>query len=394
MSNLTVRSFYLKKAIFKILRLILFILSYSIIVIICYINAACMDKKISLKDIAKKVGVSTALVSYVLNNQKEGRIKKEVAQKIRDTAKALNYRTNQIARSLKMSKTFTVGLIVSNISNPFSSGLARIIEDEADKQNYTVIFGSSDEKAAKFSKLVDTFLTRQVDGLIIAPPVGADDQIKYIQQQEVPFVLIDRVFPGIPTSYAALDNCEAAYRATEYIIKGGARRPAMLNYETGLFHLQERTRGYQKALHDNQIPFEEDRLKLVDISNIKTQIEQAIQELLSLSEPADAILFGSNSITNYAVKYINTLPLKVPDDLALISFDETEALDLFYAPITCIKQPLQEMGKQAIHILLDHIHKKNEDLQQISLKAELIKRASTKEVEMSEVASEPLENEI
>src|SRR5437867_1925426 len=146
-----------------------------------------MEKRISLKDIAQKVGVSTALVSYVLNNQKEGRIKKEVAQKIRDTAKALNYRTNQIARSLKMSKTFTLGLIVSNISNPFSSGLARIIEDEADKHKYTVIFGSSDENATKFSKLVDTFLNRQVDGLIVAPPEGAEAEITYLQQQGIPF---------------------------------------------------------------------------------------------------------------------------------------------------------------------------------------------------------------
>src|ERR1700712_615587 len=119
-----------------------------------------MNKKISLKDIADKVGVSTALVSYVLNNKKEGRIKKSVAERIREVAMELNYRTNQIAKSLKINKTFTIGLIVSDISNPFSSGLARIIEDEADKKNYTVIFGSSDESVQRSNKLVDTFLNR------------------------------------------------------------------------------------------------------------------------------------------------------------------------------------------------------------------------------------------
>ena len=339
-----------------------------------------MEKRISLKDIAQKVGVSTALVSYVLNNQKEGRIKKEVAQKIRDTAKAMNYRTNQIARSLKMSKTFTIGLIVSNISNPFSSGLARIIEDEADKQKYTVIFGSSDENVAKFSKLTDTFLNRQVDGLIVAPPDGANEQLQYILQQNIPFVLIDRIFPSVAASYAALDNFEAAYRATEYIIKGGAKQPAMINYETGLFHLEERTHGYWQALKDYNISFREEWLKKVHISNSKTQIEAAMQHLLQLPNPADAILFGSNSITNFAVKYINTLPVKVPDDLALISFDETEALDLFYAPITCVQQPLKEMGHQAIHILLDKLTDNNKTLQQVNLKAELIVRASTKNI--------------
>src|SRR5690349_17547308 len=128
-----------------------------------------MRKKTSLKDIAQTVGVSTALVSYVLNNQKEGRISKAVAQKIRDTAKLLNYTTNQIARSLKTNKTFTIGLIVSDISNPFSSGLARIIEDEAEKHHYTVIFASSDEQAERSSRLVNVLLNRQVDGFILAP---------------------------------------------------------------------------------------------------------------------------------------------------------------------------------------------------------------------------------
>lgn len=337
-----------------------------------------MEKRISLKDIAQKVGVSTALVSYVLNNKKEGRIKKEVAQRIRDTAKALNYRTNQIARSLKMSKTFTIGLIVSNISNPFSSGLARIIEDEADRHKYTVIFGSSDENAVKFSKLVDTFLNRQVDGLIVAPPQGADEELKYLKKQGIPFILIDRYSPLVETSYVILDNEEAAFRATEYIINGGSKRPAMITYETSLSHFEDRIKGYKEALKKYDLPFVESRLKKVDISNKKDQIEAALHDVLYEKEPADAILFGSNSITNYAVKYINMLPVKIPKDVALISFDETESLDLFYAPITYIKQPLQKMGEEAVAALLEMIDTKENHQKIIHLKGELIIKKSTK----------------
>ena len=123
-----------------------------------------MGKKVSLKDIAKEVGVSTALVSYVLNNLKEGRISKEIALRIREVAHQLNYRPNQIAKSLKTSKTFTLGLIVADISNPFSSTLARIVEDEANKFNYTVIFGSSSREArvlAQFSSCVA--VTHRID---------------------------------------------------------------------------------------------------------------------------------------------------------------------------------------------------------------------------------------
>src|SRR6478735_3940610 len=114
-----------------------------------------MEKRVLLKDIAREVGVSTALVSYVLNNQKEGRINKDVAQNIRETAQRLNYRPNQIAKSLKTRKTFTLGLIVADIANAFFSTLARIVEDEAEKNGYTVIFGSSDEKAERSQKLIN-----------------------------------------------------------------------------------------------------------------------------------------------------------------------------------------------------------------------------------------------
>ena len=159
-----------------------------------------MAKKVSLKDIAKEVGVSTALVSYVLNNLKEGRISKEIALKIREVAQRLNYRPNQIAKSLKTSKTFTIGLIVADIANPFSSTLARIVEDEANKFNYTVIFGSSDENNQKSAKVIDTLLNRQVDGLIISPPADSESQMIELQNQDIPFVLLDRYFPSVKTN--------------------------------------------------------------------------------------------------------------------------------------------------------------------------------------------------
>src|SRR3954468_1706512 len=336
-----------------------------------------LAKKVSLKDIAQKVGVSTALVSYVLNNKKEGRINKEVAQKIKDTAKELNYRTNLLARSLKTNKTYTIGLIVADIASPFSSGMARIIEDVADQLNYTVIFGSSDENAQKFGKLVDTFLTRQVDGLIIAPPENADNQIFHLQQQGLPFVLFDRYFPAITANYVALDNYTASYNAVKYMIDSGCKRPAIVTYNSTLFHMQERIRGYSAALKLNGIDAKKSWIKKVNILNPKAAIEKAVQELLALDEPVDAILFGSNSIAIHGVKYINTLPLKVPKDISIISFDETESLDLFYAPITYIRQPMREMGQLTTKILLDCMCKNNK-VSQVNMQAELVIRASTK----------------
>ncbi len=336
-----------------------------------------MAKKVSLKDIAKEVGVSTALVSYVLNNLKEGRIRKEIAQKIRDVAARLNYRPNQIAKSLKTNKTFTIGLIVADISNPFSSTLARIVEDEASKVNYTMIFGSSDESEQKAAKVIDTLLNRQVDGLIISPPQESQPQIEELQKNEVPFVLLDRYFPDLKTNYVALNNHAAGEMATQHLIEVGCSRIGVIGYKTTLHHLKERKRGYQSALKKHGVPFRKQYVKEVDIANNKLEIEKAIKDLLDTPGGVDGVVFASNIIASYSLRYINTLSLRVPDDLAIVSFDETEALDLFYAPLTYIRQPLREMGAMATKILLECIASNNRTTQ-VDMEPELIIRASTR----------------
>src|SRR5918993_1439029 len=168
-----------------------------------------MVKKVSLKDIAQKLGVSITLVSYVLNNKKEGRIGKEITEKIRATAKKMNYRPNLVAKSLKSSKTNTIGLIVADIANPFSANLARIIEDEAEKHGYIVIFGSSDEKLERSEKLIEVFLDRQVDGFIMAPVANSQKQIEALAKRDIPLVLIDRYFPEVKVSNITIDNYKA-----------------------------------------------------------------------------------------------------------------------------------------------------------------------------------------
>ena len=330
-----------------------------------------MEKKVSLKDIAQQVGVSTALVSYVLNNKREKRVSKEIAQRIREVAAQLNYRTNQIARSLKTSKTYTIGLVVSDIANPFSSALARIIEDEADKHQYTVIFSSSDENEEKSAKLIEALLNRQVDGLIVALPPNSEQQVAYLQQQQVPFVLVDRYYPAIKTNYVALDNYGAAFNAVEQLIQNGRRKIGLLTYDTDLFNLQERKRGYTEALKKHKLPAKKGQVKEVNIKYDQAAAQKAVNALLNPADPVDAILFGGNKIAVDALQYISTLPVKIPDQLAVVSFDETEALKFFYAPFTYVKQPMLEMGKLATRILLESMDK-SKGITQINLEGTLV----------------------
>jgi LacI family transcriptional regulator len=330
-----------------------------------------MNKKVSLKDIAQKVGVSAALVSYVLNNKKTGRINKDVAQKIKDVAEQLRYRTNHIARSLKTNKTFTIGLIVSNIGNTFSSTLARIIEDEAYKNDYTVLFGSSDESTEKSVRLMEVLLNHSVDGLIIAPSEEAESQILYLEENDVPFVLIDRYLPHVKTNYVAIDNYKSAYGLVKHLIVNGNKRIGIITFKSSLINLMERKRGYTSAMKESKLTSKKSWIREVGNNNIERDVQVAVDDLLSLPEPIEAIMFASNTLSAFGLKYINSLPITVPDDLAIAAFDQSEASEIFYAPLTHIKQPLEEMGQMATRILLELINKNNK-ITQVNMEAELV----------------------
>jgi LacI family transcriptional regulator len=335
-----------------------------------------MKKKVSLKDIAQKVGVSIALVSYVLNNKKQGRISEEVSKKIRETALKLNYRPNQIAKSLKTSKTNTIGLVVADIANPFSSTLARIIEDEAEKNDYTVIVGSSDEKEERSKRIINVMLDRQVDGIIFAPAENDQPLIQYLQKSKVPFVLIDRYFPDLKVNYVAVNNSEASFTGVDHLYNAGCRRIGFVGFRTTLFHLQDRKKGYLAALKKHGIAVNRSLIREVPIDTTAEEVKEAIKALLSLSEPADAIFFASNKVSTLGLKYINKLGLKVPGDLKILSFDQSDATDLFYATLTHIRQPLEEMGQIAVQTLLE-IMSKPKKITQIHLPAKLVVGEST-----------------
>jgi LacI family transcriptional regulator len=331
-----------------------------------------MKKNVSLKDIAEQVGVSTALVSYVLNNKLKDRINKDVAARIKQAAEDLNYRPNQIARSLKSQKTFTIGLIVADISNPFSSQIARIIEDQAKKHGYSVIFGSSDESVNKTNDLVKLLLDRQVDGLILSLPQQTEEQVQYLQKTNVPFVLIDRYYPNIHTNSVSIDNYDASQKAIQHLLDNGHERIGIIAYQTSMYHLNERVRGAVELLGNNGL------IGKVGIDSINQDVIASIDSFLSDPNPVDSLFFTSNLLTVSGLKYINSLGLKIPDQLAIVGFDETDAFDLFYAPVSYVKQPMLEMGCEAVRLLLNSME--NRDVKEsVELKAELvIKKSSVK----------------
>ncbi len=334
-----------------------------------------MAKRVLLKDIAAKVGVSTALVSYVMNGlEKEKRVGADVVIRIREVARELDYKPNQIAQSLRRGTTQTLGVILADISNPFFGHLARVIEDEAGKLGYTVIFGSSDEDAIKSDKLIQAFSDRQVDGFIVVPAENSALQIKKLFETGTPLVQIDRCYKDIESNYVGLDNFNASFHAVTALIRNGRKRIAMIAYRSSLNHMEERIAGYREAMMTFGL---QDKICIIelDYAGYLEETDRYMQELINVEEPADGLFFATNSISIVGLYWIKRNKIRVPEDVAIIGFDGNEAFDFFYAPLSFVEQPIVEMGQEAVRLIVEQI-KGNTVLSQIRLKENLVLRES------------------
>ncbi|WP_373514366.1 LacI family DNA-binding transcriptional regulator [Persicitalea sp.] len=340
-----------------------------------------------MKDIAARAGVSTALVSYVLSGKaEENRVGDEMAAKIRKIAKEVNYRPNHLAKSLRSGKTFTIGLVIADISNPFFANIARVVEDEAHRNGYTVIIGSCDENAEKAWDLLSVLINRQVDGFIIVSSENSEKQIYYLKEKNIPFVLLDRHFPDIQTDFVATNNYKASYDATTHLIRGGYERIGLFAYQSQMFHMAERIRGYRYALRDHNIAFDPSWLQKVHFETMEQEVKAALDEIISSGQRLDALIFATYGLAINGLKCINKLRLKVPSDLAIVSFGQAEGFDLYYCPISFMKQPIELLGKTAVEYLIGKLNNPDEGMMQILMEAKLVARDSSmaKKVELAE----------
>jgi LacI family transcriptional regulator len=338
-------------------------------------------KRTSLNDIAKQVGVSKTLVSFVLNGRgKEFRISEEICRKVLDSAKELNYQPNRLAQGLRTGKTKTIGLIIADIANPFFGKLGREIEQEAARYGYHVIFCSSDENPEKSEQQIAMLQQSQVDGYIISPPIHSEEQIRSLSKGNIPYVLIDRYFPGIESNCIVVDNFEAAYRATNHLLKLGRKKIANITINLELVNMRERTEGYKQALADSSIRVDENLIKVLPFSHDNKDVSTAIRELAGDRDnlKVDAILFSTSKIGIMGIECITEIGLKIPDEIAVVSFDNADAYKICVSPVSVVAQPLKEIGTKAVRILLDEIahpetHRKH---QKIVLKTGFIVRKS------------------
>lgn len=329
-------------------------------------------ERVSLKVIAKELGVSAATVSLVLNGKnKNGRVGKELSQKIIDRAAELNYVPNSLAKGLKMGQSKTIGLIVADISNVFFGTLALHIQNYAEKEGYTVVIGNTNEKLEEMHKMITFLNSRQVDGLIITPTEGSEKLTQQLMEQNRPLVLVDRTFPDLNVSSVLINNYEISYQSTQQLIRQGCDNPAFINYRQDQFHTNERKRGFVEAARDAGM-YKTENVKEVRYRHLQDDMNYAISELMGSEEKVNGIFFATNSISIAGVKSLFKHNIVIQEDIQVMCFDESEAFNLLPFSVPFIKQPIEEMAKQALQLLIHQIENKRMEVKKTFIHAQLI----------------------
>jgi LacI family transcriptional regulator len=329
-------------------------------------------KRVSLKDIAKELGVSTATVSLVLNGKNEkGRVSKKMSQKILDKAAELNYVPNTLAKGLKMGKSRTIGLIVADVSNLFFGTLALHIQVFAEQKGYSVIIGNTNEQLKAMENAINSLYGRQVEGLIITPTEKSQHLLIKLINNKIPFVLVDRSFPELAVNSVLINNYEISYQSTEQLIQKGCKRIGLVTYKQDHYHINERRRGYEDALKQAGI-YDPDIMEEVRYDFLENDTRKVIGNLISQKEKIDGVFFTTNSISINGVKGLIKNHINIQEDIQIMCFDENDAFYILPYSVPFIKQPIKEMAKNAVELLIDQLEMKSEGTKQVVVNAELV----------------------
>lgn len=327
----------------------------------------------TITDVARKAGVSTSTVSHVINETRY--VSDEVKQRVHAAMKDLNYQPNVIARSLRTRETQTVGVVVSDITNPFFTSIVRAIEDEVLKQGYNIILCDTDEKPEREQVYLRLLMGRRVDGLIVAPSSGNADLLQLAIESGYPTVLLDRSIPGLDADVVLSDNEGGAFDAVSYLIGIGHRRIGIIAGRLEVSTGADRMAGYVRAIKAHGIPVDE---SLIEVAQFKREIAyEKTREMLARSEPPTALFVCNNAMTAGAMAAIKAAGKKVPKDISVVGFDDSEWAALMDPPLTVVAQPIVELGTRAAQLLMRRISGgRVKTPRAIVLKPELIVRGS------------------
>lgn len=334
------------------------------------------QNKATVKDVSQAAGVSTATVSRVLAGFDE--VREDTRQRVLKATKALNYQPNRNARNLRRNTTSKIGVIISDIQNPFFGSVVRGIEKVSIKDDYTLILGNSDEDPEHEKKLIAMLLEEGVAGIILVPTNADTGSYRTLFGYGTPIVIIDRQLPLLDLDMVLVNGAVGAEMAVDYLVSLGHQK---IGYVGGMKHLSvmhEREQGYLTALKKNNLPILPDYLR--QGNNRQDGGHDAVYELLSLEQPPTAILIANNLMTLGGLQAIHESGLEIPDQVSLVGFDDMDWAASLRPALTCVAQPAYEMGETAAALLLERIHSPEQASKTVVLNAHLVIRASCKDL--------------
>ncbi|MTI67348.1 MAG: LacI family transcriptional regulator [Firmicutes bacterium] len=332
--------------------------------------------KITIKDIASLSGVSTTTVSKILNN-KDKDISKETRKKVLKIIKEKNYVPSTVARSMVTRKTKTIGLVIPDITNPFFPELARGAEDKANEAGYNIMFCNTDDDLDKEEKYINMLVEKMADGIIFTQSDKRTEGFKNTSLNSIPIILIDRDmdYEGIKGK-VLVNNFDGSYKGVSYLLKKDYKKIAFISGPLTLNTGLERLKGYKKALKDFSVEYDDN---LVIIGEYKREWGfEAIDILMNKNLDFDAVFCGNDLIAISVIKKLKELGKSIPEDVAVLGFDDIYMADLIEPELTTIRQPNYKMGYKAAELLINVLENPNKKMnEKIILDTELIIRKST-----------------
>lgn len=327
----------------------------------------------TIRDVAERAGVATMTVSRVINNS--GYVSDATRTKVEAAITQLGYVPNMLGPSLRFNQTNTLALILTDITNPFWTTVARGVEDAAQEQDYSIILCNTDENLQKQDQYLNMLLKRRIDGMLFVPADNRAEAVQLIQKQNVGVVVLDRSLPNVDVDVVRGDSFGGAYQLAKHLIELGHRDIAVLSGPQNIFTSTERVAGFRQAIIEAGLEHNHDN---VYWGSFRQNPGEIAQRALQSSPRPTAFLAVNNFIANGALQTFSDVGLRVPEDISLVSFDD---IPVFINPnpfLTVSVQPAYDMGYQATQLLLSRLRNEGpEERQEIVLPTEIFIRQST-----------------
>lgn len=329
---------------------------------------------VTIKDIAEAGGFSITAVSRALRDR-DG-VSEETRQKIREIASQMGYMPNAAARSLRTKSTQTLGVIIEDITKPYFGKMVKGIDDTAGIFGYNILMCNTNLDPVQELKAVNLLLEKSVDGVIFHPTQLTEKGIQLLIKSGIPFINVGRRFLDIKTSCVIVDNREGIKTIFNYLVSKGCRNILFINSPTFSSTSHDRMQGYLEALLDNGMAYREEMVR-ISKSNFETGY-QTMKQILEQGLVFDGVLCGRDMIAVGVMSALLEHGLKIPGDVLLTGYDDLDFTPYLKVPLTTMHQPVYEIGKQAVEILVNRIESKTKanEIDEVILKPRLVIRES------------------